>query len=81
MGETASDMWITSATKMRLLADSQTPALDINVDTLAGVVTLFGIVPLQEAKAAAEADAHKVSGVKQRRERTAGGGARAKQPR
>ena len=34
--DTASDIWITSATKMRLLADSQTPALDINVDTWAG---------------------------------------------
>jgi osmotically-inducible protein OsmY len=65
MWDTASDMWITSATKMRLLADSQTPALDINVDTWGGVVTLFGIVPSQEAKAAAEADARKVSGVKQ----------------
>jgi osmotically-inducible protein OsmY len=64
MWDTASDMWITSATKMRLLADSRTPALDINVDTWAGVVTLFGIVPSQEAKAAAEADTHKVSGVK-----------------
>jgi osmotically-inducible protein OsmY len=61
---TASDMWITSATKMRLLADSQTPALDINVDTWAGVVTLFGIVSSQQAKAAAEADARQVSGVK-----------------
>jgi hyperosmotically inducible protein len=64
MWETASDMWITSATKMRLLADSQTPALDINVDTWNGVVTLFGIVPSQQAKAAAEGDAHQVSGVK-----------------
>lgn len=62
--DAAGDMWITSATKMRLLADSQTPALDINVDTRAGVVTLFGIVPSQEAKAAAAADARKVSGVK-----------------
>jgi hyperosmotically inducible protein len=62
--DTASDIWITSATKMRLLADSQTPALDINVDTWDGVVTLFGIVPSQEAKAAAEADARQVSGVK-----------------
>jgi osmotically-inducible protein OsmY len=60
----ASDMWITSATKMRLLADSQTPALDINVDTWEGVVTLFGIVPSPEAKAAAEATARQVSGVK-----------------
>jgi hyperosmotically inducible protein len=49
---------------MRLLADSQTPALDINVDTWEGVVTLFGIVPSQQAKAAAEAEARKVSGVK-----------------
>jgi uncharacterized membrane protein YtjA (UPF0391 family) len=30
-----------------------------------GIVTLFGIVPSNQAKAAAEADAHKVSGVKQ----------------
>jgi hyperosmotically inducible protein len=63
MRDTASDMWITSATKMRLLADSRTPALDINVDTRAGVVTLFGIVPSQKAKAAAAADARQVSGV------------------
>ena len=62
--DTASDIWITSAAKMRLLADSQTPALDINVDTWAGVVTLFGIVPSQQAKAAAAADVGKVSGVK-----------------
>src|SRR5262249_10483753 len=32
-GETMSDAWITSATKLRLLANSETPALDINVDT------------------------------------------------
>jgi osmotically-inducible protein OsmY len=63
MGDAASDMWITSATKMRLLADPRTPALDINVDTRAGVVTLFGIVPTQEAKAAAAGEARKVSGV------------------
>ena len=76
MGEAASDMWITSATKMRLLADPRTPALDINVDTRAGIVTLFGIVPSQDAKAAAADDARKVSGVHARRERTAGGGER-----
>jgi hyperosmotically inducible protein len=62
--DTASDIWITSATKMRLLTDSRTPALDINVETRAGIVTLFGIVPSQDAKTAAEADARKVSGVK-----------------
>lgn len=63
-GGTASDMWITSAAKMRLLADGDTPALDVNVDTRDGVVTLFGIVPSDSAKKAAEANARKVSGVK-----------------
>ena len=58
------DVWITSMAKMRLLADSRTPALDINVDTRNGVVTLFGIVPAKEAKQAAEADVRKVGGVK-----------------
>ena len=62
--QAASDLWITSATKMRLLTDSRTPAHDINVETRAGVVTLFGTVHSQEAKAAAAEDARKVSGVK-----------------
>lgn len=65
LGGAASDMWITSATKLRLLADGETPALDINVDTRDGVVTLFGMVPSPTAKRAAEADARKVDGVKQ----------------
>lgn len=58
------DMWITTDTKARLLADSRTPALEINVDTWNGVVTLFGSVPDKTARAAAEADARQVSGVK-----------------
>jgi hyperosmotically inducible periplasmic protein len=61
--ETASDAWITSATKLRLLANSETPALDINVDTTNGQVTLFGMVPTAQAKTAAEAEARKVKGV------------------
>jgi len=63
-GDTVSDAYITSATKLRLLANSETPALDINVDTTDGRVTLFGMVPNAAAKAAAEAEARKVSGVK-----------------
>jgi len=59
-----SDAYITSATKLRLLANSETPALDINVDTTDGHVTLFGMVPTAAAKAAAEAETHKVAGVK-----------------
>jgi osmotically-inducible protein OsmY len=65
IGGTASDAWITAATKLRLLADDRTPALDVNVDTRDGVVTLFGVVPSAEAKAAAEAEARKVDGVRQ----------------
>jgi hyperosmotically inducible periplasmic protein len=63
-GSPMSDMWITSAVKMRLMADERTPALDVNVDTTDGAVTLFGMVPTAKAKTAAEEDAHKVSGVK-----------------
>ena len=63
-GDTVSDAWITSATKLRLLANSETPALDINVDTTDARVTLFGVVPTAAAKAAAEAEAHKVNGVR-----------------
>jgi osmotically-inducible protein OsmY len=64
MGTAAHDMWITTDAKMRLLADSRTPATDIDVDTRDGVVTLWGNVPSAEAKTAAEEDARKVSGVK-----------------
>jgi hyperosmotically inducible protein len=64
MKQAVSDMWITTATKSRLMADSDTPAMDINVDTEDGVVTLFGVVPTDGAKKAAEADALKVTGVK-----------------
>lgn len=64
VGNASRDVYITSMTKLHLLADRRTPALDINVDTRDGVVTLFGIVPENEAKRAAEADARKVSGVR-----------------
>jgi osmotically-inducible protein OsmY len=61
--DTASDMYITSATKLRLMANDKTPSTDINVDTRNSIVTLFGTVPTKDAKAAAEAEARKVSGV------------------
>jgi hyperosmotically inducible protein len=64
MTDAARDLLVTSATKLRLLADSRTPALDINVDTTDGDLTLFGMVPSNEAKEAAEEDARGVSGVK-----------------
>jgi osmotically-inducible protein OsmY len=61
---TARDLWITSAAKMRLMANSETPALEINVDTSNGVVTLFGSVPSEQSKQAAGNEVRKVGGVK-----------------
>jgi len=59
---TASDLWITSAAKVRLLA-SDVPAMDVNVDTRDGVVTLFGIVGSPEEKKRAADEVAKVEGV------------------
>jgi hyperosmotically inducible protein len=59
----AHDTWITVATKMKLMGDGEVPSNDVSVDTQAGVVTLFGMVPDARAKSAAEADARKVAGV------------------
>lgn len=64
IGGVTSDLWITSATKMKLAADSRTPATEINVDSRDGVVTLFGMVPTQESKSAAAEIARGVAGVK-----------------
>lgn len=62
--EMVTDAYITSAVKMRLMANGDTPALDINVDTQNGMVTLFGIVPTTASKAAAEMEAKKVDSVR-----------------
>jgi|SRR5437588_4681574 len=62
--ETTTDAYITSAAKMRLITDKDTPGTEINVDTDRGVVTLFGSVPTQAAKQKAAAEASKVAGVK-----------------
>ncbi|MFN2376264.1 MAG: BON domain-containing protein [Candidatus Binatia bacterium] len=59
----AADLYTTSKVKMGLLANAETPAMEINVDTRAGVVTLFGMVPTAASKAAAEAQAVKTGGV------------------
>jgi hyperosmotically inducible protein len=60
----ARDTWITTAAKLRLIANSDTPGFDINVDTTGGNVTLFGVVGTQMAKDAAEVEVRKVDGVK-----------------
>lgn len=65
LAEAIGDLWITSAVKMRLVAAEDVPAMDINVDTGDGVVTLFGIVSTEDAKMAAETEVRKVGGVKE----------------
>jgi hyperosmotically inducible periplasmic protein len=60
----ARDAWITTESKVRLIANSATPARDINVDTRGGVVTLFGTVPTEAARRAAQLEVQKVDGVK-----------------
>ena len=60
----AADTWITTAAKVRLIASSDTPGFDINVDTDNGIVTLFGVVASAQAKQSAEAEVRKVGGVK-----------------
>ena len=47
-GETLADQYITSAIKTKLLADSTTPGMDINVDTFKAAVTLRGALRSQE---------------------------------
>lgn len=64
-GASIADAWITMATKLRLLANDQTPALEINVDTQGGTVTLFGVVPSAESKRIAEVETRQVGGVKE----------------
>jgi osmotically-inducible protein OsmY len=58
----ASDLWLTSAAKVRLLA-SEVSGTDVNVDTRDGVVTLFGSVASDAEKRLASEEVKKVSGV------------------
>ena len=59
----ARDMWITTESKVRLMA-ADVPTFDVNVDTQGGVVTLFGSVGSQAEKSTAEAEVKKVDGVR-----------------
>jgi hyperosmotically inducible periplasmic protein len=58
------DSWITSKTKMKLIADKRTKARMIKVETARGVVTLRGKVASGEERAAAEEVTRGVDGVK-----------------
>jgi osmotically-inducible protein OsmY len=59
----ASDAWITTKVKLSLLTDSEISPARVNVDTDAGVVTLFGTVDQQADKDRAGEAARKIDGV------------------
>ncbi len=59
----AADLWITVATKLRLLADPAVPGMEVDVDAWNGVVSLFGSVPSREAMEAAGEAALSTAGV------------------
>jgi hyperosmotically inducible periplasmic protein len=63
-GEVMGDAAITTAVKTKLLADTTTPGLKIDVDTSDGVVTLNGTVPNAAEKRRAIELARGTSGVK-----------------
>jgi len=64
IANSASDTWVTTKIKIRLMGEPGFSPLAINVDTRDGIVTLFGIVNTEQDKASAERQAMKVDGVK-----------------
>jgi hyperosmotically inducible protein len=63
-GAIASDSWITTEVKSKLIADKQTSGTAIHVNTYEGVVTLTGTAKSQEEADRAAEDAKSVKGVK-----------------
>ena len=59
----AKDVWITSQLKIKLLGDTDISAVNYTVDTLNGVVYLFGIAQSQEELDRATGHARNISGV------------------
>ena len=63
--ETVADQLIVSAVKAKLVADSEVPGFDINVDSFRGKVTLRGALQKEEQVSKALELAQKVQGVKE----------------
>src|SRR5437016_5426566 len=61
---TASDSWITTKTKLALIADKRTSGFATDVDARNGIVTLSGKVDTAQAKSAATEVAGGIAGVK-----------------
>jgi len=58
------DGWVTTKTKLALWTTAGIPSTEVDVDTIDGVVTLHGKVETSAERAAAEAEAKKIEGVK-----------------
>jgi hyperosmotically inducible protein len=69
LGTTLDDGWLHMKVVAKLIADSDTPQRDINVDVNEGVVTLRGAVKTRDSRTQAEAAAKSVEGVKSVRNR------------
>lgn len=65
ISQTVGDTEISTKVKARLVADSETSAIKIGVDTVNKVVTLSGVVPTEREKAKAEQIARNTEGVTQ----------------
>ena len=63
-GENATDAWLVTKVKSKLLADPQVNSFDIDVDALDGQVTLSGVVTAERARQEAERLAKATEGVK-----------------
>ena len=63
LGTKVDDASITSGVKVKLVKDSEVDAIDINVDTYEGVVTLHGNVPSRSTERRAIQLARSVKGV------------------
>lgn len=65
MGDSVSDAWITTKVKTQLVADAETEATDIDVDTENGVVTLTGTVEQPADRERVIEIAESIEGVRQ----------------
>lgn len=63
LSDYAKDVWITTQLKIKLLGDSDISAINYSVDTLNGVVYLFGIAQSQQELDRATGHARNISGV------------------
>jgi hyperosmotically inducible protein len=60
----ASDAWLTTKAKVKLMAEPGLSPFGVNVDTRDGIVSLFGTVGTQDVKTRAGSQVRSISGVK-----------------